>query len=53
MRKGLIYTPTLNEQLEDDLVVSFEQKRGINYHHEYMRLYIANVVLTQQLKELL
>ena len=26
---------------------------NIEYYHEYMRLYIANVVLTNQLKELL
>ncbi|CAD8167350.1 unnamed protein product [Paramecium pentaurelia] len=53
IRKGLLYTPTMGEHIEDEVVVSFEQKRGINYQHEYMRLYIANVVLTQQLKELL
>ncbi|CAK74477.1 unnamed protein product (macronuclear) [Paramecium tetraurelia] len=43
----------MREHIEDEVVASFEQKRGINYQHEYMRLYIANVVLTQQLKELL
>ncbi|CAD8131468.1 unnamed protein product [Paramecium pentaurelia] len=53
IRKGLLYTPTMGEQVDEDIVASFEQKRGINYQHEYMRLYIANVVLTQQLKELL
>ncbi|CAD8170726.1 unnamed protein product [Paramecium pentaurelia] len=53
IRKGLLYTPTIGEQIDDDIPASFEQKRGINYQHEYMRLYIANVVLTQQLKELL
>ncbi|CAD8174892.1 unnamed protein product [Paramecium octaurelia] len=53
IRKGLLYTPTIGEQIDDDIAASFEQKRGINYQHEYMRLYIANVVLTQQLKELL
>ncbi|CAD8166838.1 unnamed protein product [Paramecium octaurelia] len=53
IRKGLLYTPTMGEQVDEDIAASFEQKRGINYQHEYMRLYIANVVLTQQLKELL
>lgn len=28
-------------------------EENIEYYHEYMRLYIANVVLTNQLKELL
>ncbi|CAD8086583.1 unnamed protein product [Paramecium sonneborni] len=53
IRKGLLYTPNIGEQIDEDVAVSFEHKRGINYQHEYMRLYIANVVLTQQLKELL
>jgi hypothetical protein len=35
------------------LKFKIEGEDNIEYYHEYMRLYIANVVLTNQLKELL